>query len=513
MTSRKWYIRRSDGRVLEFADMTALRGAIDAGLVDVDDEVSRNQTEWSPLTSIAEFQSLFQFRSHTSKVPVVEAFSQAAKPFEEPDFDAGLNHLTGQMATIRGQRPTQFQSRNTVKTISMSVAALLFGTFIAWGIQVMMESQERDAAAEQLISEAKILFAAAGEGDFEKSLGLLDEVKKLERGNFESTTLRGSIYYKQARRLDLEREEGRRMLSQDGVHGDPKRLELESNLSELSKRIETKVALSFESFEDVLELDPDYVEARKGMLSLAMFRGQRPEVLEHVSVLKRLIPKESLVTFAEAWSLANTEPSKSLQLLTELLSGGYVTLDVDRLFAQVLVELKKWDELRKWLENVDVKDRVPEAELTRLLTVAQQLEDAEKALSRVNVEPSGPEAAEVETDGALLTRAAQLRRRDKPKSAARLYRRVIERNAKPPIDALIGLGWCLFDLNLPYESKEEFSKAIARSSRSAEAHLGLAEVLRSLDDSAAVEHFETYLKLRPSADDADYVRRVIEQLR
>ena len=74
---------------LEFIDLASMRGAIDAGMVDVTDEVSRNQKDWNTLTSIAEFQSLFQHRSNTSRVPVVEAFSQAEKPFEEPDFDAG----------------------------------------------------------------------------------------------------------------------------------------------------------------------------------------------------------------------------------------------------------------------------------------------------------------------------------------------------------------------------------------------------------------------------------------
>ena len=42
--------------------------------------------------------------------------------------------------------------------------------------------------------------------------------------------------------------------------------------------------------------------------------------------------------------------------------------------------------------------------------------------------PPSAETIAEETDDALLKRAAQLRRRDKPKSAARVYRRVIERN-------------------------------------------------------------------------------------
>ena len=134
-----------------------MRGAIDAGLVDITDDVSRNGEEWSNFTSIAEFQSLFHYRSNPSKVPVVEAFFQAAKPFDEPDFDAGLNHITGQMATIRGQRPTQFKNRNAVRTALLSLLALGFGAIAAWGIQTMMDNQERDAAAAELLSEAQTL--------------------------------------------------------------------------------------------------------------------------------------------------------------------------------------------------------------------------------------------------------------------------------------------------------------------------------------------------------------------
>ena len=513
MSSRKWYIRRSDGRVLEFADLSALRGAIDAGMVDVTDEVSRTGEEWSPLTSIAEFQSLFQHRSNTSRVPVVEAFSQAAKPFEEPDFDAGLTHLTGQMATIRGQRPTQFQSRTTLRTVMMSILALVFGAIVAWGIQLMMESRERDDAAAALLSEAETLYAKGTETDLERALGLLDEIKDLERSNYASATLGGNIFFRQARTLDHQREEGRRLLSQEGIHGDPQRLELEARLAELSKNIETKVAAAFSAFQEVLDLDSEHVGARQSMLLLAMFRGQRPEVEDHVSTLQRLTPNDTMLQFAEAWTLASTEPGRAYELLLSARSAGYASIDADRLWSQLLIELRKWDELTTWLESAKVEQRLPEWELERLAGVARQLQEAEAALAKAEkAEPSADSVAE-ETDGALLKRAAQLRRRDKPKSAARVYRRVIDRNSRPPVEALTGLGWCLFDLNLPYESQEAFRQAIQRSPKAAEAHLGLAEVLRSLDDSSALEHFEIYLKLRPSADDADYVRRVVEQLR
>ena len=513
MNSRKWYIRRSDGRVLEFIDLASMRGAIDAGMVDVTDEVSRNQEDWNPLTSIAEFQSLFQHRSNTSRVPVVEAFSQAAKPFEEPDFDAGLNHLTGQMATVRGQRPTQFQNRSIWRTIVMSMIALAFGAIVAWGTQLMMESNERDEAAQELIVEAEALFEKGEAADLEKALSLLDDIKALERSNYASTTLAGRIFLMQARNLDRQREEGRRTLSEEGVNGDPQRLELEGRLAALSKEIETKAADSFLAFQEVIALNPEHVAARQGMLLLAMFRGQRPEVAEEVAVLQRLTPQDPMLKVAEAWSLAGSAPAQSYDLLVAAQSAGYASIEADRLFAQILIELRKWEELNVWLSGAQEIKRLPAWELERLAAIAEQLQEVEAALAQAKQAPPSAAAIAEETDGALLKRAAQLRRRDKPKSAARVYRRVIDRNPKPPVEALVGLGWSLFDLNLPYESQEVFRRAIERVPKAADAHLGLAEVLRSLDDPAALEHFEIYLKLRPTADDADYVKRVIEQLR
>ena len=142
-----------------------------------------------------------------------------------------------------------------------------------------------------------------------------------------------------------------------------------------------------------------------------------------------------------------------------------------------------------------------------LANIAAQLEKAEAVLASADAKPQTDATVSKETDDALLKRAALLRRRDKPKSASRIYKRVIERSSNPPVEACAGLGWCLFDLNLPPESQKEFRRAIQISPKAADAHLGLAEVLRSLDDSSALSHFEIYLKLRPRADDADYVKR------
>ena len=166
------------------------------------------------------FKASFTTVATPSKVPVVEAFSQAAKPFDEPDFDAGLNHITGQMATIRGQRPTQFKNRNAVRTALLSLLALAFGAIVAWGIQTMMDNQERDAAAAELLSEAQNLAASDDELDMEKALSKLDEIELLERNDFASATLRGNIYFQQAKTLDRRREAGRRTLSEEGVNGD-----------------------------------------------------------------------------------------------------------------------------------------------------------------------------------------------------------------------------------------------------------------------------------------------------
>ena len=125
---------------------------------------------------------------------------------------------------------------------------------------------------------------------------------------------------------------------------------LEAELAALSKDIETKVASAFVAFQDVIELDAEHVGSRTGMLLLAMFRGQRPEVNEHLSVLRTLTPNESLLDFAEAWSLLESAPDKAFALVKKAHESGYQTLDSERLLAQLLIELRQWAQFKVWLK-------------------------------------------------------------------------------------------------------------------------------------------------------------------
>ena len=160
----------------------------------------------------------------------------------------------------------------------------------------------------------------------------------------------GNIYFQQAKTLDRRRENGRRTLSEEGVNGDPQRLKLEAELAALSKDIETKVASAFVAFQDVIELDAEHIGSRTGMLLLAMFRGQRPEVNEHLSVLRTLTPDESLLDFAEGWSLLESAPDKAYALVKKTHESGYQTLDSQRLLAQLLIELRQWAQFKIWLK-------------------------------------------------------------------------------------------------------------------------------------------------------------------
>ena len=513
MTSSAWYIRRTDGKPLEFADLNALRGAIDAGLVDITDEVSRDGTSWSPLMSIAEFQSLFQHRSNPSSVPVVEAFSQASKPFEEPDFEAGLTHLTGQMATQRGKRPTQFQNRNMTKTILLSLCALLMGIGVAWGIQSFLEGQERDAAAFLLLQEAETLSEQGSPDSLDKALKVLGKLKALERVSYRSKTLEGLIHLDMAKHLDRTREEGRRALSLEGVGGDAERLQRESQLAMLSRDIETRLATSLATLNEVIEFDSEQVEARIGLATLAMFRGQRAEAEAHLEPLRRAQVQDTQLIHIEAWLKAEKEPVNALKVLRPVVTPTYSDTEAQQLLARLFISTEDFEGFDAWLEAQRSKTVVASWILDDLATFAARAREEALAKVEAAAPPTEPQQVFEETDAALLKRAALLRRRDKPKSASRIYRRVIERNAKPPVRALVGLGWCLFDLDLPYEAKTEFTKAIKLSPNTPDAHLGLAEVLRSIDDPQALTHFEIYLTLRPRAQDADYVRRVVEQLK
>ena len=82
MSSRKWYIRRSDGKVLDFADLGALRGAIDAGLVDITDDTGM-------ITVQSEFYG--------------ECFLESSTPYINVYWDSMLYSLDGSPQVIFGQ--------------------------------------------------------------------------------------------------------------------------------------------------------------------------------------------------------------------------------------------------------------------------------------------------------------------------------------------------------------------------------------------------------------------------
>ena len=147
MSSRKWYIRRSDGKVLDFADLGALRGAIDAGLVDITDDVSRNGEEWSTLLLLLSFKVSFTTVVTPPKSQLLRRFPRLR--------NHSTNLISMPVSTISPARWRR-SAANVLPSLRtamrceprlLSLLALAFGAIVAWGIQTMMDNQERDAAA------------------------------------------------------------------------------------------------------------------------------------------------------------------------------------------------------------------------------------------------------------------------------------------------------------------------------------------------------------------------------
>ena len=111
-------------------------------------------------------------------------------------------------------------------------------------------------------------------------------------------------------------------------------------MAALSKNDETKVASAFVAFQDVIELDAEHVGSRTGMLLLAMFRGQRPEVNEHLSVLRTLHAGRESAGLRRRMEPLESAPDKAYAFVKKAHESGYQTLDSERLLAQLLIEPK-----------------------------------------------------------------------------------------------------------------------------------------------------------------------------
>jgi len=113
----------------------------------------------------------------------------------------------------------------------------------------------------------------------------------------------------------------------------------------------------------------------------------------------------------------------------------------------------------------------------------------------------------------LMSRATLLRKQDRPLLSLEVYREVLNRD-EGNLAAELGIGWCLFDLRRYGESREVFDSVVARSPRSSDAHIGLAEIHRLKGRvELARKHFNEYLRIEPRGEGVPMVKAMLKGLK
>ena len=157
------------------------------------------------------------------------------------------------------------------------------------------------------------------------------------------------------------------------------------------------------------------------------------------SVLRTHAERES--ADFEGWSLRECTEKAFAYRAHE---SGYQTQDSQRLLAQLLIA-KTVGAIRSGLSSTS-RQGYSCLKLERLSNIATQPEK-EAVLASADAKPPTDETVSKETDDALKACGSVAAKRQTKVSVA-YYKRVIEQFSSP-VDAYIGLGWCLFDLNHP----------------------------------------------------------------
>jgi tetratricopeptide (TPR) repeat protein len=112
----------------------------------------------------------------------------------------------------------------------------------------------------------------------------------------------------------------------------------------------------------------------------------------------------------------------------------------------------------------------------------------------------------------LVAQGDRLRGRDQPRKAMHFYEQALELEPEDP-DALTGMGWCYYDLEMTDAAIRTFKQVIGKLPRFSDAHMGLAMAYEEKDMKRdAVKHYQKYLEIMPDGPEAPVARGAVQRL-
>ncbi len=573
--SGEWMVRKQNGEVFRFRELTTLQKWIVERKVVRDDEISRTGKSWKKLGEIAELTSFFQVveaadaaqravtasmmpQVHLTATPTGTFQAYPMQPGQPPPtlvepapperpitLAAPLSSQRGEAEpanVLDGDDPVLSWQRRRRMTMAAAVVAAAVVAAVIFGVVLDKQStflRGRDtdgparAATEQALRNGDVASITAARS-------LLSRTKSAAVPGFDA---RLAAEDGRARLLAAEFAEEAIALSIEGAGAaSPARNQADVRLAE-AKALITAVRAQ----------QPDSVDANLAAATIALARGDSATLTsetnagrEHAALLS---PK------------ARADVDDELRLLLSLAELSTVGKDDVAGAAALLDKLARFDDVRAragraQLALVAVRTARTQALLSTEATRSVDQGAAEKARAALAALPEGdvrrsagealltalttlsppPEAPkdpppqdtpppkDLDKPGETPTPVvdesfdALMSRGDKALSAGRsssAYDAFKKATAKEPNNARawLKLGWAALDSGKKGEAPRAFDKALSISPQLHEARFGLAEALRFAGRTdEAIAAYKRYLQDDPSGKDANIARNAIKQL-
>ena len=284
--------------------------------------------------------------------------------------------------------------------------------------------------------------------------------------------------------------------------------QIEEKRRESSERSEQ----AFNAAKQALQLNPTGVAGMRAMADYYRFKKAADQMRPLLDQAKAAAPKDARIAYVLGSSVAGdpTAADRATRHFDEALELDS-TLQRAR-YKLALVYMAQGDKEKALRQLNSLLKEVPEHE--RAQATIKELNPPPAPVPAMPTPPPPPAEPEKKppTFEQMVSQADRLRQSDHAAKALNLYQKALELEPTDP-DALSGAGWCYVDLEQPDPAIATFKKVLANAPRFSDAHMGIAEAFRMKGMKRdAAKHYQEYLTIMPSGEDADLARRMLKEL-
>jgi hypothetical protein len=519
----EWMIKRVDGHVLRFQEMTTLQKWIVASKVGRDDEISRTGKTWKALGDVAELASFFQGMDGASTAPSVPT----AAGLGQVNVRAAVGDaVLGHGAALHGDDPVRqmiTRRRNGAMAIALVAAGVGMVALITVGPTApTARAHPAIEACARALRDDQLEGLRAARSSFD---GASDPVARAMRVRVDIAI--AAHLHAQAQALEVlastsdpassaaaeaQGEAAQKALAQAYAALTQLRADTAAATPQL---VELHLASAAYQLANgaFAEQRADLENARAAARSASDLDDEaKAKVDAEVAIAQALADAAAGLTSDAAAALARAPASNDGRLryaraALAVAAVGTPPVESDVLRARAVVSALPTSDQRRalLLSIVDAATTTPVPEAAPAPDEGTPLLPASAAAS--------PGSAEGEASYVLLMQRAE-RAGDKGRSvtAYDLFMRAskLEPEAGRP---WLGIGWAALDLGRNTEAVRAFDKAFALDDGLSEAKFGLAEALVSQgrNDEAKRAYLE-YLRREPTGRDAAIAQRALEAL-